>query len=174
MSVLRKTYLPIRPPTGRLLVAESVAWRTRTALQGFWGPDGPHEGLVFWLGRRISTDTVVLAAVVPDCEHDPQRVMASAGEIGRIARQARRSGLGIVAQVHTHGGTDTRHSDGDDILVLMPFEGMFSLVVGQYGQGGITPPSGLGLHQFQHGRWVLIDPACEDAMIVVPALEATL
>jgi len=34
--------------------------------------------------------------------------------------------MGILCQVHSHPGSDTRHSDGDDELVLLPFEGMLS------------------------------------------------
>ncbi len=77
--------------------------------------------------------------------------------VARTSRSARAAGLGLVAQVHSHPGHDTRHSDGDDQLVLMPFEGMFSLVVADYGQGGLLPEHGAGLHQFQQGRWVYID-----------------
>jgi proteasome lid subunit RPN8/RPN11 len=76
--------------------------------------------------------------------------------------------LSIVAQVHSHPGSDTRHSDGDDDLVLMPFPGMFSLVVASYGAGSLLPGQGAGLHQFQDGRWVLIRRSPR-ALIVVPA-----
>jgi hypothetical protein len=61
----------------------------------------------------------------------------------------------------------TRHSDGDDQLILMPFDGMFSLVVADYGYGSLLPEDGAGLHQHQDGRWVLVD---NGAMTVVPPL----
>jgi hypothetical protein len=35
---------------------------------------------------------------------------------------------------------------------------MFSLVVAEYGDGELLPECGAGLHQFQNGRWVWIDP----------------
>jgi hypothetical protein len=69
--------------------------------------------------------------------------------------------------VHSHPGNDTRHSDGDDQLILMPYQGMFSLVVGDYGHGGHLQAESFGLHQFQEGRWVHVT---NDALIVVPAL----
>jgi len=78
--------------------------------------------------------------------------------------------LGVVAQVHSHPGDDTRHSQGDDELVLMPFEGMFSLVVGRYGAGGITLEAGVGLHQFQDGRWVQVPSSCSSAVLFVPTV----
>jgi proteasome lid subunit RPN8/RPN11 len=90
--------------------------------------------------------------------------------VALAARTARRYGLGVVAQVHSHPGHDTRHSDGDDHLVLMPFPGMFSLVVADYGLGDLHPSGGAGLHQYQDGRWVqVID---DDAMTVVPSSPA--
>ena len=65
--------------------------------------------------------------------------MAEENATGNASRAARALGLSVVAQVHTHPGRDTRHSDGDDDLVLMPYEGMFSLVVGEYGHGSLLP-----------------------------------
>ncbi len=169
MPVHRTRPLPQGPNRGRLIVPNAVAAQTRVTLQGFCGPDGRHEGMLFWLGRRLSCDTIVVGAAVPACHHGPQRVMAPAAAVGRIARKARDFGLGIVAQVHSHPGKDTRHSDGDDSLILMPFEGMFSLIVGLYGDSGITTEMGLGVHQFQDKRWVQI-PAAHAAVLVVPRL----
>jgi hypothetical protein len=53
----------------------------------------------------------------------------------------------------------------------MPYEGMFSLVVADYGHGSLLPAEGAGLHQFQNGRWVQITDI-KDALTVVPALVA--
>lgn len=166
MTVLRETPLPRGAPRGSLVVPRNVADATLRALRGFRGLDGDHEGLVYWAGRVVDPNTYVLSAVVPDCEHEPQRVLAAEAAIGAAARLARRSGLGLVAQIHSHPGNDTRHSEGDDRLVLMPWEGMFSLVVARYGRGSFE--DGLGLHQHQDGRWVQIDPITENVLAIVP------
>ena len=42
-------------------------------------------------------------------------------------------------------------------MVFMPFEGMLSIVVPYYGHFGLRPLDSLGVHQFQDGRWVLVD-----------------
>ena len=76
--------------------------------------------------------------------------------------------LAVVAQVHSHPGSDTRHSDGDDKLILMPYEGMFSLVVANYGDGGLLTSEGASLHQYQDRRWVLITAPTSDTLIIVP------
>ena len=40
-------------------------------------------------------------------------------------------------------------------MVLMPFEGMLSLVVPYYAHFGMRPLDGIGVHQYQDKRWVL-------------------
>ena len=170
MSVFRITELPQRPNRGRLIDPEQEADQTKVALLGFRGPDGRHEGLVYWLGRRVGADTLILAGYLPQCDHGPQHVLANDSDIGEAVRTARSVGLCVVAQVHSHPGCDTRHSDGDDRLILMPFNGMFSLVVGDYGRGGMTLDQGIGLHQFQDGRWVQVPAECREALCVVPTV----
>ncbi len=97
-------------------------------------------------------------------------MIASAKQMGAVARIARAHGLGVIAQVHSHPGRDTRHSEGDDQLIFMPFEGMFSLVVGYYGCGTILPWEGAGLHQYQDAQWVAVTPQEQSFVIVPPVL----
>ena len=170
MPVHRMTPLSEAENRGRLIVPYAVAVETRIALQGFRGPDGRHEGMIFWIGRRIDFDSFVCGSVIPTCEHRPQFVQAPAAAIGPVSRYARSMRLAVVAQVHSHPGDDTRHSDGDDSMILMPVEGMFSVVVGNYGDGGITLETGVGLHQFQKKRWVRIPSSCKEALSIVPTV----
>jgi proteasome lid subunit RPN8/RPN11 len=167
MTVHRRTPLPVAPARGQLLVAQQVGEPTTNALCASAGPDGRHEGLVLWLGRTTGTTSIVMAMICPSARTGPDFVLLDEHAVAAASRAARQCGLGVVAQVHSHPGSDTRHSDGDDRLVLMPFEGMFSLVVAVYGSGGLHPSGGAGLHQYQDRRWVqLVD---DDAMIIVPA-----
>jgi proteasome lid subunit RPN8/RPN11 len=164
--VNRLTPLPVGTPRGRLVVSAVVLEATQRALAEV--PfDVPHESLVWWLGRKVGDDTVVVSLIRPHTDSTPQSVMVSEVAAGLASRRAREFGLGVVAQIHTHPGTDTRHSDGDDELIFMPFEGMFSIVVAEYGRGRLDSPKGFSAHQFQDGRWVLLDQPA-DAIIVVP------
>jgi proteasome lid subunit RPN8/RPN11 len=166
--VHRRRPLPEAPARGRLIVTEATLHETATALRAFRGRHGRHEGIVFWAGRLCGNDTLVAAALLPRAEHGPGFVRVSHAEVGWMARSARRLGLAVMAQVHSHPGSDTRHSDGDDELIVLPREGMFSLVVGRYGDGSVDPRQGAGLHQFQDEHWVRVMPA-EDAFITVTA-----
>jgi proteasome lid subunit RPN8/RPN11 len=156
------------PAVGRLVVSEVVLRCTSDLLLAAGYRTPSHEGLVWWLGREIDADTLVMACIRPTCSSGPQFVRADEWAAGAAARAARALRLGIVAQVHSHPGPDTRHSDGDDDLVFMPHNGMFSLVVGNYGSGSMLPQEGAGLHQFQGGRWVQIHQE-EPALTVVAA-----
>jgi len=166
VTVHRLTPLPVAPARGHLVISESVAERTMELLAVELGRAVPHEALVWWLGRQVGDDTYVMACISPTVDSGRQHVLADADAVGDAAAAARRSRLGIVAQVHSHPGNDTRHSDGDDELVLMPFEGMFSVVVARYGAGGLRPASGAGIHQYQNGIWTWVSNA-DEAFVVV-------
>lgn len=168
MSVHRLTELPELPARGRLIVSEGVIPPTRAAIQASSTDSRPDEGLVLWLGRNIEDTSLVLACAAPRTTHDWGRVHVDETAVGTAASAARAHGLGVIAQVHSHPGKDTRHSDGDDQLVLLPYESMFSLVIADYGLGSIHPTEGAGLHQFQDGRWIKV--ANHDAFVVVPHL----
>jgi proteasome lid subunit RPN8/RPN11 len=169
MSVHRETPLPRGPARGRLLVTDAAAEQTRRHLQRSAAADGRrHEGIVLWAGRTDGPDTLIAAAVGVVAEHGRSFVHMPETAVGAAARAARAHGLALLAQVHSHPEDDTRHSDGDDRMVLMPYEGMFSFVVGRYGDGPLHPRQGAGLHQFQDGRWVLVDPVA-DSFLLIPA-----
>ena len=114
-----------------------------------------HEGLVFWLGLRVGEATYYLSVAVPATDHGPQHVLFDANSFGDAAQRARAHGLCVLAQLHTHPGDEARHSDGDDDLIPLPFEGMLSLIAPRYG-ADLVNLDGLVVHQFQDGRWVHI------------------
>lgn len=169
-GVLRRTPLPEAPARGRLIVTEAAAKQTNGHLQQFSGEDGRHEGLVLWLGRRVGEDTIISAVATPKVRHTRGSVRLGHYAMGLASKAARRVGLSLLVQVHSHPGADTRHSDGDDEMVLLPFEGSFSLVVGLYGDQPIEPSDKLGLHQFQDGRWVLVRPVAGAFLLVPPVV----
>lgn len=61
------------------------------------------------------------------------------------------------------------HSDGDDELVLLPFENMLSIVAPHFGQR-FNDLAGARVHQFQDGRWVLCSPeSVTRNVIIIPS-----
>jgi len=170
-SVYRTRPLPTGSMIGKFLVAEPLIAATRSALESVAVAgihNRGHEGMAFWAGRSNDAYTAFLQVIVPRAEHGHSRVHASREAVGEAARVARQHRLGILCQVHSHPGDDTRHSDGDDDLVLFPFEGMLSVVVPNFGIG-FTGIEQCSVHQFQQGRWTLCDHgSVVRGMMIVP------
>lgn len=146
----------MRDLRGKFAITAGAVDRAERLLPSYRGPDGDHEGLVFLLGHESVELTVLTTALAPDADHGPGHVFCSEEAVGAAGRAARAQGLGILAQLHTHGRGWTEHSRGDDDLIVMPFEGMLSLIAPWYGHTGLRPLDGLGVHQHQDGQWVAI------------------
>lgn len=159
----RRTARPVRKlPTGglrgRFTIAEAALDAAERLLPTFRGPDGDHEGMIFLLGRELDDLTIYTSTLAPNADHGEGHVVCAPEDISAAQRGARAAGLGLLAQLHSHPRAGTQHSEGDDDLVLMPFEGMLSIVAPWYGRTGLRPLHGLGVHQYQDGRWVLMTP----------------
>lgn len=170
--VYRTKPLPEDSLRGRYVVTRQVLEVTVTALQEFALAgirDGGHEGLVLWGGVK-SDDLVAITTVIrPRVEHSHGRVHVDEKSFGIAVHQARKAGLVLIGQVHSHPGSDARHSDGDDDLIALPTEGLLSLVVPTFGVG-FDSLGDACVHQFQDGRWVLCSPeSVAEQMTVTPA-----
>ena len=164
----RRSSWPTGLLLGNFLLAEQVLSETEAILRSFRGADGPHEGIAFWGGLESGETTLFTTAVAPRAEHTAGSVRCDEVAMREVIRALRGYGLGLLAQVHSHPGSDARHSYGDDEMIFMPFEGMLSIVVPEYAREGISPLTSCEVHQFQGGKWVL----CEgdlDALRVLPS-----
>ena len=173
MMVNRTRPLPCRPILGRYRIADDLIDQTRRALTGFYEAgrdDGGHEGICFWVGTERPEVTTFEAVIVPVATHGPFGVFVSAVAFANAVNDAHAMGVGILAQVHSHPGWDTRHSDGDDELVVMPFENMLSLVAPLYGRT-VASITDFSVHQFQNHRWVLCSRDSVPAKICVESSE---
>jgi hypothetical protein len=150
---------PIAPIRGSFLVTEPALGALDRILPTYRSVDGLHEGIVFLCGIEKEDLTVLLTAIAPEADHGVGRVSCSAEQMAAVSAAARSFGLGVLAQVHSHPSPYTGHSFGDDEMIFMPFEGMLSIVVPDYGRFGVRPFDSLGVHQFQDGRWVLCERA---------------
>lgn len=161
--------LPSRPLRGRVLIAEAALQACEELLPTYRGIDGDHEGIAYLCGREVGDVQLLTTAVAPQCEHGRRHVMCDERQIDEVVTAAHAYGLGVLAQVHTHPGPLSEHSEGDDELVLMPFEAMLSFVVPHYARHRMRPLENLGVHQFQDGRWVRVDrSSIGDGITVIP------
>ena len=90
--------------------------------------------------------------VTPEVRNDFGSVFVTPQDFGRAAKRARALGAQILCQVHSHPGDCCHHSDGDDKLIILPFEGMLSIVMPNYGREE-APIEYWGIHQFSEATW---------------------
>lgn len=170
MTVYRTRELPQGSLRGKFIIAAGALRDAGRLLPTYRGADGDHEGIGFLLGIEAADCTLLTTFVAPEADHGPGHVMASREQVLAVVNWAHARGLALLAQVHSHPGGCTWHSDGDDHMVLMPFEGMLSIVVPHYSRAPLTPVHSLGIHQFQDRRWTLLDAASVRSGIgVVPS-----
>jgi proteasome lid subunit RPN8/RPN11 len=147
--------LPTGPLHGHFQITDAAITALERILPTYRSVDGHHEGICFLCGYETATATLYTTAIAPNADHGPGHVRCSEQDIAAVTKAAREHRLGLLAQVHSHPSGSASHSLGDDEMVFMPFEGMLSIVVPDYGRFGIQPLGSLGVHQFQDGRWVL-------------------
>lgn len=154
-SPLRDSPLPTTKLEGQFRIAADTVWRIYEVLrrQSAHGPsDSGNEGLVFLAGNRTDRETVYSTVIVPAVRNTHSSVFVDAKEFGKCAKRARQDNLLILAQLHSHPGSCCHHSDGDDRLIMLPFEGMLSIVVPNYGEVDV-PFENCGVHQLRDGVW---------------------
>lgn len=162
--------LPVGDLRGHFSIAASALDELEGLLPTYRGIDGSHEGIAFLCGFELPTTTVLMTAIAPDADHSRGHVRCSETDMMAVSAVARSLGLGVLAQVHSHPSSLAWHSEGDDDMVLMPFEGMLSIVVPDYARFGLRPIDSLGVHQFQDRRWTLMTrESVKAGVTVIPA-----
>ena len=145
------------PLLGRFGILDSVVDSLERILPTYRGPEGSHEGIALLCGVELPHITLFTTAVFPEADHRRDYVQCSEDQFAAASAVARKSGLGVIAQVHTHPTDSALHSLGDDDMVRPRYEGMLSIVVPAYGRHGLRPLYSLGVHQFQDSTWVLAE-----------------
>jgi hypothetical protein len=115
------------------------------------------ETVVYWVGHSTDRKSIVMSVVRP-------RQRSTFGSF-RVDRKANADvaawlcahKLKLIAQLHTHPGEFTGHSNGDDFGAPFAFNGFYSIVVPHHGRRGILPLAQCGVHVFVE-RFVQIAP----------------
>jgi proteasome lid subunit RPN8/RPN11 len=130
------------------LLAESAR-----GLMQYRGPNGPHEGIVYWAGLSTLSHWIITSVILPKARTTSgsfrTSVQSNAETIGFLSD----NGLELLAQVHSHPGTFVDHSAGDGFGALMPYENFLSVVVPNYAREGLFPLDTLGVHRFENGAF---------------------
>jgi hypothetical protein len=137
----------------RLRVPRQVVDTTWNALRAF-GAQG-FEGFVLWLGNVANTVATIEVAFVPAQSsirgEEGVGYFVTSDTLFQLNRELHRSGLRLIAQVHSHPGA-AYHSLTDDTYAVVTAEGGFSIVVPNFGADE-PDPTECAIYRLRNGRW---------------------
>lgn len=134
-------------------VSAQLLERTADLLRQSGGMGQPHEGIVYWAGRRVADECFVTTCIAPAARTTWGSFSTSSQTNAKVVMYLAGAGLELLGQVHSHPGKFVDHSDGDDDWALMPYDGFFSIVVPDYAQSGMQPLTTCGVHIFDRSRF---------------------
>ncbi len=147
ISVARSRESPL------IVIHESVIAATGRLLRESKRRMQKHEGVLYWAGRDLGLEWLVTTCIAPSAVTGPGSFRVSAEANARVVMLLNKLGLVLLAQVHSHPGTLIAHSEGDDRGAFMPFEGMVSIVVPNYGRLDPWPLTKCGVHRAVDGAF---------------------
>lgn len=142
---------PYQPGNIRLNLPESALKATLALLQRA----GARESGLFWYGPKDQAGNGRVAYVAA-----PRQLMTwgnyhvPADALSEVVRGLD-EGWSPLAQVHSHPGLRIEHSRYDDRMAST--RKALSLVFPSYGRPRDPFPAGVGVHEFQHDYWHLLD-----------------
>lgn len=150
-----------------MLVIPDSAWER--LLDGFAQIAAPLERVAFLDGVRIGEAGVVTTITFPDAQLHAKYYDVPAEAMSGAGRHLREHRLARLAQVHTHGGRDCRHSARDDEHAYTQRVGAVSIVLPDHAAARPLPHDGL-IHVRTEDGWIALDDEhAAQAVRFVPA-----
>jgi proteasome lid subunit RPN8/RPN11 len=157
------------PVLGLVWVLAAVLDRSVEIMKQTGFPGQPHEGVVYWAGRRIGLESFVTTCIAPPTRTTRGSFATSSQANAKVIMYLGSNNLELIGQVHSHPGAFVGHSLGDDQGALMPYDGFLSIVVPHYARRGMRPLTMCGVHLFEGARFrQLPDSEIESRFHVVP------
>lgn len=116
------------------------------------------ERVAYLDGVGGAGEGTVTTVVIPNADLHRTWYDVSPEAMSEAAQHMRRTGLVRLAQVHTHGGADCRHSSRDDEKAYSQKPGALSLVLPYHGTRRPQLGDACTHHKTDHG-WVLVEPS---------------
>lgn len=136
------------------LLPLEVISHTERILSEYGRKKPPHEGLVYWGGKKESERITVSTVIAPKTVSDYGRVSTSPRSNFDVVRLLNKHNVIQIAHVHSHPGTWIDHSLGDDDLAAFKVNGLVSIVVPRYCHRGMMPLSSCGIHRYTDGKFI--------------------
>ena len=154
---------------GSVWVLTPVLDQTVEMLRQSGSAGKPHEGVIYWAGRRSGCESFVTTCIAPPARTTRGSFETSSEANAKVIMYLANNDLELIGQVHSHPGSSVGHSSGDEQGALMPYDGFLSVVVPHYARRGMRPLTVCGIHLFEKTRFRrLADCEIESCFHVVP------
>jgi hypothetical protein len=155
-------------PAPRLLIISGEAWLATSSLLAPYA-DAQVEAGLYWYGIRSFEAAIVSVVGIPHQTNREGNFEVRDEDLAALVL-AIPDELVVVAQIHTHPGSDTQHSSWDDNLAVS--QKIISLVFPGYGQNPSLED--VGVHEFIKGRWSRLSPRdVADRIVLFPGVVDT-
>lgn len=148
-------------PAPRSLIISGDAWRVTCSLLGPYASLQVEAGL-YWYGIRSNEAASVTVVGIPHQTNRKGNFEVTDDDLAELVL-AIPDGLVVVAQIHTHPGSDTGHSSWDDDLAVS--QKILSLVFPRYGRN--LKLEDAGAHEYIADRWEHLSPRDSAKRIVL-------
>ncbi|MCL5090390.1 MAG: hypothetical protein M1514_00075 [Patescibacteria group bacterium] len=136
----------------KVFISDDIITETEALLLSYTKAKENHEGLVYWAARNKNDNFEVIKAIAPRAVTTAVSFRVNSLDNAQIITELNKDELVLIAQLHTHPfGSQLIHSLTEEEIGFMPFEGMFSIIVPDYGQEGILPLEENGIFIFHNG-----------------------
>ena len=115
------------------------------------------ERHALWAGREEDGAFAVCEVVFPNQQSTAASYEVSDQEMFRVCRDAGRSGMAVMCQVHTHPAR-AFHSRVDNEGSALALPGSLSVVIPNYAEGRADEPSGWAAYVFDGSVWRRLRP----------------
>jgi hypothetical protein len=150
-----------------MILVPQIFWET--LLNRFQRDRTNLERVAYLDGVRSGALGIVTTITVPRAQRRPQYFRVTAANMSAAGKHLLRYGLQRLAQVHTHGGRFTEHSDVDDVWAYSQRPGALSIVVPWHGRG-VTSLIQCGVHLRREAGWALLSKAeLPDEITIFPS-----
>lgn len=127
------------------------------------------DGYVVQPAGEVPPVGLVTTVVLPDADLAPGSYHVSATAMSAAGQHLRAHGMRRLAQIHTHGGSDTRHSPTDDGLAYSQRTGAISMVAPNHASTR-PQPADCSIHVREPDGWVRLTAAeAADLVHLIPS-----
>ena len=127
------------------------------------------ESVAYWYGQASLDETkdAVLTVAVPDARRYATQYEVPERATTKMGKMMIKKSLVCLAQIHTHPGRYTMHSDYDDSHAISIRDGFLSLVVPDYGCRQDLNLSGVSVHEAWGRHWRLLTKVAKRRRICI-------